>query len=218
KRVTSPFQQQWMQLNSSRADRHKEYLQRAEFSDLKVFDIVLATIPDGSQLQLGNSSVVRYAQLFDLNTTLKVFCNRGTSGIDGSTSTAIGASLPVNEQTIFITGDISFFYDSNALWNEHIRNDFRIILINNSGGGIFRIIPGPLSTNSRDYFESPHDLNAEHLCTMFGFDYRRAANEDELHEQLRDFYEVAEHPRLLEIQTPREENDRILKAYFEYLR
>lgn len=69
---------------------------------------MLPSIPNNSQLQLGNSSVIRYSQLFNINKTLRVFCNRGTSGIDGSTSTAIGAAFSVKENTVFITGDVSF--------------------------------------------------------------------------------------------------------------
>lgn len=97
-------------------------------------------------LQLSNSSTIRYAQLFPQKESITVFCNRGTSGIDGSTSTAIGASMVVNRPTVFVTGDLSFFYDSNALWNRYTPSDFRIIIINNAGGGIFRILPGPKNT------------------------------------------------------------------------
>lgn len=217
KKVTSSYQQEWLQLKNSRIEKHDKYFSEIEFSDLKVFNIILSSLRNNVQLQLGNSSVVRYAQLFDLKKTLKVFCNRGTSGIDGSTSTAIGASLPNEEQTVFITGDIGFFYDSNALWNDYIKSDFRIILINNSGGGIFRFIPGPKSTNVLDYFESPHHLNAEFLCKMFHVDYRFASDEKQLNEQLKDFYKKGDRPILLEIQTPREQNDTILKEYFKFL-
>ena len=183
-----------------------------------MFNVVLNSIPDNRQLQLANSSVVRYSQLFKINSSLKVFCNRGTSGIDGSTATAIGASLVDKEPTVLITGDISFFYDSNALWNAHIRKDFRIILINNSGGGIFRFIEGPQSTQALDYFETPHELNASHLCTMFGFEYRLAVNVPDLKSELEDFYELSDKPIVLEIKTPRKVNDRILKDYFNDLK
>jgi len=156
--------------------------------------------------------------LFDVNKTLRVFCNRGTSGIDGSTSTAIGAAFSVKENTVFITGDISFFYDSNALWNNYIPSNFRIIIINNGGGGIFRFIPGPKESNALDYFETPHNLTAEHLCKMHNFEYFIVNNEAELDEQLSNFYEESKLPKLLEIFTPREENDQILKAYFNNLK
>ena len=76
-----------------------------------------------------------------MNSTITVFCNRGTSGIDGSTSTALGAAYATQKPTTLVTGDLSFFYDSNALWNNYIQKDVRIIIINNSGGWIFKIIP-----------------------------------------------------------------------------
>ena len=207
-----------MQKKAIRLKRHQEFIETSKFSDLKVFSKLLASIPDNSQLQLGNSSVIRYSQLFDINKTLQVFCNRGTSGIDGSTSTAIGASYAVKGNTVFITGDISFFYDSNALWNNYIPTNFRIILINNNGGGIFRFIPGPKESNALDYFETPHNLTAEHLCKMHSFEYLTATCETDLNLKISKFFEKSDCPKLLEIFTPREENDKVLKAYFNNLK
>ena len=166
---------------------------------------------------MSNSSIVRYSQLFDLNKTIKVFCNRGTSGIDGSTSTAIGAAYTQTQQTVFITGDISFFYDSNALWNKYIKNNFRVIVINNSGGGIFRFIPGPKSSGALDYFETSHNLNASHLCKMFDFDYVSAKSVNDLKDVLNTFYQEQNKPKLLEVFTPNLLNDKVLKEYFKYL-
>jgi len=183
-----------------------------------VFETVLDSIPNHTELQLGNSSIIRYSQLFDVNFGSKVFCNRGTSGIDGSTSTAIGASVVCEDQTVFITGDISFFYDSNALWNSNIKNDFRIILINNNGGGIFKFIPGPQKTNALDYFETPHNLTAKHLCKMFGFEYQQVSDLESVHKSLEDFYSESKQPILLEICTPSSKNDVILKQYFASLK
>jgi 2-succinyl-5-enolpyruvyl-6-hydroxy-3-cyclohexene-1-carboxylate synthase len=155
--------------------------------------------------------------LFDVNPSLKVFCNRGTSGIDGSTSTAIGAAMVVKDQVVFVTGDVSFFYDSNALWNTYIPKSFRIILINNNGGGIFKFIPGPSKSGALDYFETPHGLTAEHLCKMYGFDYSTASGEETLTNALADFY-TGNQPRLLEVFTPSDINDTILKDYFNNLK
>lgn len=214
----SNYQQNWLQIKRSRAEKHQQYLSTCNYSDLKAFESVLESIPDNSHLQLGNSSIIRYSQLFDINKTLTIFCNRGTSGIDGSTSTAIGAALVSDKQTVFITGDISFFYDSNALWNKNIKKDFRIILINNDGGGIFKFIEGPQKTNALNYFETPHGLTAEHLCKMFGFDYQIASNLDEVGNSLDAFYLESNNPKLLEIRTPSSENDVILKQYFESLK
>ncbi len=214
----SNYQEFWMQKKAFRLKKHYEFIDNCSFSDLKVFQILLESIPNDSQLQLGNSSVIRYSQLFDINNTLRVFCNRGTSGIDGCTSTAIGAAHAVIENTVFITGDISFFYDSNALWNNYIPANFRIIIVNNGGGGIFRFIPGPKQSNALDYFETPHNFSAEHLCKMYNFEYYTAKSKEELNEQLFSFYKKSKYPKLLEIFTPREENDQILKAYFNNLK
>lgn len=214
----SNYQHFWLHKKNFRLQKHQEFMKTCAFSDLKVFDTILATVPNHTQLQLGNSSVIRYTQLFDSNKTWRIFCNRGTSGIDGSTSTAIGAAYAVKENTLFISGDISFVYDSNALWNNYIPNNFRIIVINNGGGGIFRFIPGPQQSGALDYFETPHQLTAEHLCNMYHFEYNTANDEAALQKQLSNFYEDSSLPKLLEIFTPRLENDQILKAYFNNLK
>ena len=214
----SGYQQKWLLEKKNRAVKHQSYLNTVPFSDLKAFELVLESIPDHSQLQLANSSIVRYAQLFNLNDSISVFCNRGTSGIDGSTSTAIGASLIKENQTVFITGDLSFFYDSNALWNHYIPNNFRIILINNSGGGIFRFIPGPKSTNALDYFETPHQLTALELSKMYQLDYKSVKSISELSIELTDFYEASCQPKILEVFTDKEINEKVLKEYFNFLK
>ena len=214
----SIYQKKWLTVKTYRENAHTNYLKNCIFSDLKVFDIFIKNLPNNILLQSANSSVIRYLQLFDIKKEVQTFCNRGTSGIDGSTSTAIGASLATNKQTIFITGDISFFYDSNALWNNYIKSDFRVVLINNSGGAIFRIIPGPKSSNSAEYFETTHNLSAWNLCDMFGFEYASAESEIELKQALKGFYDKSKKPRLLEIFTPKDVNDSILKKYFNYLK
>jgi len=216
--VQSEYQQKWLLEKEKRTIKHQVYMDQVPFSDLKVFEHVLGSIPDNLQLQLANSSIIRYAQLFDVNDTLTVFCNRGTSGIDGSTSTAIGAAVVEKKQTLFITGDLSFFYDSNALWNAYIPSDFRIIIINNSGGGIFRFIPGPKSTNALDYFETPHQLTAAHLCKMHQLTYSFASNIVELKDRISDFYGDSERPKVLEVFTDKEVNEKVLKEYFNFLK
>jgi len=214
--TNSNYQNYWQSVKQIRSKKHQRYLQNIPFSDLKVFDIILKSIPNHNMLQLGNSSAIRYAQLFDLNNTLKVFCNRGTSGIDGSTSTAIGAALVIDAQTTFITGDLSFFYDSNALWSNYIPNNFRIIVINNEGGGIFRILPGDKDTDNFDtYFETKHQLTAKQLCKMYQFTYFSASNEEDLKTVISSFYSKEKNPKLLEIFTPRTVNDEVLLNYFK---
>jgi 2-succinyl-5-enolpyruvyl-6-hydroxy-3-cyclohexene-1-carboxylate synthase len=214
----SNYQPKWLAVRDNRRQKHAEYLASIEHSDLKVFEQVLDSIPKESQLQFSNSAIIRYGQMFTIDTTLEVFCNRGTSGIDGSTSTAIGAAFACNKQTVFITGDLSFFYDSNGLWNKNIPTNFRIILVNNSGGGIFKIIPGPKTTNATQYFETPHCLTAEHLCKMHNFEYQKAFSTKSVQEELENFYKESNQPKILEIFTPSLENDKILKEYFKYIK
>jgi len=214
----STYESKWANYKNITREKHNQFIKTAPFSDLKVFEKILEVIPNFSEIQFSNSSIIRYSQLFPIHKTVTVFCNRGTSGIDGSTSTAIGAAFATQKPTTFITGDLSFFYDSNALWNSYIPKDFRIIMINNSGGGIFKIIPGPKTTNVLKYFEAPHCLTAEHLCKMFGFEYGIAHNLETLETRLGSFYEDSDQPKLLEIFTPSDQNDLVLKAYINSLK
>jgi len=215
----SNYQNYWQAVMKLRREKHEQYLDQIPFSDFTVFDVLLKSIPNNIVLQVGNSSAIRYLQLFDVNKTIKVFCNRGTSGIDGSTSTAIGSSIITKEQTVFITGDLSFIYDSNALWNNYIPKNFRIVVVNNQGGGIFRILPGHKNTNNFDkYFETKHELTAKQLCEMYKLDYQKAENEEELKVQLSNFYTDSNQPKLLEVFTPRTLNDNTLLNYFQFIK
>ena len=217
KPVESQYQATWLKRKNGKNKRHRQYLEKVAYSDFQVFYTVFRSLPDGIRLQLSNSSVIRYAQLFDLGKGLEVYCNRGTSGIDGSTSTAVGAATVFPGQTVFVTGDLSFFYDSNAFWNAYVPHNFRVIVVNNSGGGIFRILPGPKDSGALDYFETPHELNASHLCAMHGFDYQSATDLESLEIALEGFFNSTSGPRLLEIFTPSEVNDRVLMDYFKFI-
>lgn len=204
---------------NDRVAKHKEYTAKIPFSDFKVFDFICQNLPKNTQLQVSNSSAIRYLQLFDLDKSIQVFCNRGTSGIDGSTSTAIGAASATDLPTILITGDISFLYDSNALWNNYIPKNFKIILLNNSGGGIFRILPGHQETETfNTYFETSHHLNASHLAKMYGLDYFEANDETSLQQQYSAFLNQNEKPSILEVFTPEKENNWILLEFFRQLK
>lgn len=217
--VESNYRDQWLAVKKYRQEKHSHYLSSIPFSDLKAFEWFLTHIPKNTQLQISNSAAIRYAQLFQLDASLTVFCNRGTSGIDGSTSTAIGAALASKQAVTLLTGDLSFFYDSNALWNTYIPTSFRIIVVNNSGGGIFRILPGNKNTENFDrYFETTHNLTAKQLCDMFGFEYHQASNESELENIWDNFYTEGDTPKLLEVFTDRLQNDDILINYFKALK
>jgi len=196
-----------------------EYLSKIGFSDFKVFEKVIESLPKNSLFQISNSSAIRYAQLIDIDETIEVFCNRGTSGIDGSTSTAIGAAVGNGKQTVLVTGDIGFLYDSNALWNSYIPKNFKIILVNNGGGGIFRILPGHQEKPVfNTYFETSHNLTAEHLAKMYGMNYFTSNDIESLEVGINSLYASNNVPSILEIFTPTLENDQILKNYFKQLK
>jgi len=214
----SSYKAQMQNIQLYRAQKHKEYVNQIPFSDFKVFDILSQNIKGDVNLQISNSSAIRYLQLVDVEPSVSVFCNRGTSGIDGSTTTAIGAAVASDKPTILVSGDISFFYDSNALWNNYIPANFKVILINNGGGGIFRILPGHKETLTfNKYFETSHQLTAKPLAEMFGFQYQKAGNEEEFEEALDKMFQENNKPQIIEVFTPEKENDIILKDYFKKL-
>ena len=218
KMVLSDYFDKGQAVKLTRRFKHQQYLDKIPFSDLKVFEIVLQKLPKESMLQLSNSSPVRYAQLFPIDPSIVVYSNRGTSGIDGSTSTAIGAALASDRPTTLITGDIGFLYDSNGLWNNYIPKNFKIILINNGGGGIFRILPGHQENKVfNTFFETSHCLTAEHLAKMYDFEYSIASDEASLTTSLNALYSQNEKPCILEVFTPTLQNDKILLQYFKEL-
>ncbi len=217
-RVESDYCQQWLTYRQERNRRHEAYMRDIPFCDLKAFYRILHKMTKPQVLHVSNSSVVRYANLFRLDQGVEVYCNRGTSGIDGSVSTTIGSALKADLPTTLITGDLSFFYDSNALWNTYIPDNFKIIILNNGGGGIFRILPGQKQEAFfHTFFETRHNLTAEHLSAMYGFTYRKASDETELQTVLENFFSLSG-PQVLEIFTPTELNDEILLNYFKFIR
>ncbi len=222
KQVSSPYQHNWLASKNKRTTLHHKYISTVPYSDFKVYSEIFKYLPNNTQIQVANSAAIRYAQLFDIPSAVQVFCNRGTSGIDGSVSTAVGAAYASQLPTVLITGDLSFFYDSNGLWNNYISSNFKIILINNSGGGIFRILPGAKDTQHfNQFFETRHQLTAQHLCKMYDFEYLSVNDETTLKERLNHFFSEinssSEKPKILEVFTPSEVNDIVLSDYFKFI-
>jgi 2-succinyl-5-enolpyruvyl-6-hydroxy-3-cyclohexene-1-carboxylate synthase len=216
--IESKYQFDFQTIWQVRLAKHDNYISQIPYSDFKVFDFLSQNLPEHIQLQVSNSSPIRYIQLVNINKTIEVFCNRGTSGIDGSTSTSIGAAVANEKPTILITGDISFLYDSNALWNNYIPKNFKIILINNNGGGIFRILPGHQETETfNTFFETSHHLTAEHLAKMYRLNYVSVQDENELQSVWNAFISEEKTPTILEIFTPEKLNNSILLDYFKHL-
>ena len=214
----SKYFDKWNQLDNSKLDLHNRFMKVINFSDLKVFEILTKRIPKKYNIQVANSTPIRYFQLFDLKNNNMMLANRGTSGIDGSTSTAIGSSLQNDSPVLLVTGDLSFFYDVNALWNKHIPKNFRIIIVNNSGGGIFKILPGFKENNLfSEFIETQHNLSARLIAKMFNFSYTRVSTKFGLNLNLRTFFKNSKKPKILEIKTSSMKSTKILKDYFRYL-
>ncbi len=209
----------WLQRKNTLNQRKEAYLQQIPYSDLKVFEFLLAKLPENTNLHLGNSTPVRYSQLFGSDQKFKYFSNRGVSGIDGQVSTAAGNACTNEDMHVLITGDLGFLYDSNGLMNQYLKPNLKIVVINNAGGGIFRFIDGPAqSGHMEEFFEAKHNWKAEKIAEAFGLNYYKAENMDLLQVAFNDFINDQKVPALLEIFTPPEINGKVLKGYFAYLK
>lgn len=215
------YSQIWREANNTSSELHKKYLFNIPFSDLKVYQEIFANLPSDTDLHLGNSTPVRYAQLFNHSKSIRFFSNRGTSGIDGCTSTAAGFAYKSDRLSVVITGDIGFLYDSNSIWNQNLSSNLRIIVINNNGGNIFRIIDGPGSYKELEpYIETKHNWHVSGIVSNFGLPYYKAINLEELRDQLPIFL-AGQHnnkPAVMEVFTDNVISAQVLKDYFKFLR
>jgi len=186
------------------------------FNEFFVVKNVLDAIPVGAQLHLANSMSVRYANYIgiDAKQGIEVFANRGTSGIDGCVSTAVGQALTTDKLVFLLVGDVAFFYDRNGLWNQYLPNNLRIILLNNHGGGIFRVIEGPnQQPELADYFETVQPMNAKNTASDAGLDYFFVKNQKELLENMAEFLNNCGKSKLLEVETDSVQNALIFKNF-----
>lgn len=190
------------------------------YSEMGAIGTLLRRLPKGSVLHLANSSAVRYAQLYSLSSTVEVHCNRGTSGIEGSLSTAVGYAACTDRLNFVVIGDLSFFYDMNALWNNHISTNLRILLLNNGGGEIFYALPGLDMTNgSYRFITATHTTSAKGWAEERGFLYLPVADEGGLNDAMTRFCaSEAERPMLMEVFTDGQKDIRLLKEYYHQLK
>ena len=167
---------------------------------------------------MGNSSSVRYIQLFSNMSTITYNSNRGVSGIDGSSSTAVGAANVTSKNTLLVTGDLSFIYDQNSLWNDELPSNLKIVVINNQGGGIFNIIPGPKTTPyAKKHFETAHELSLEKIAATYKINYQFANNENDAIKSLDNIMN-SNHMEILELFTGKSKNEEILNDYFSAIK
>tara|TARA_R110002096_G_scaffold132768_3_gene283279 strand:+ start:42582 stop:44267 length:1686 start_codon:yes stop_codon:yes gene_type:complete len=208
----------WLNLDKIKSRKHQEFMAQSSYSDLQVVGELLHHLPKNSVLHTANSASVRYTQLFDQDPSIEHFANRGTSGIDGCSSTSLGFASMTDKIVTLLSGDIAFMYDSNAFWNNELKGNLRLLVINNNGGNIFRIIKGPKKDGNFEKFqETNHLQSAESIALRYSLSYQKAHDLIELKKELKTFYEPSERPKVLEVFTPRIESPEILQDYFRFL-
>ena len=197
---------------------HEDFVNNKALSDMSVTVELLKQTPAGTVLHLANSTSVRWTQLFPARNDLTYICNRGTSGIDGSMSTAVGYAFSSQQPTVFLTGDLSFIYDSNALWNNYIGNNLKIIVMNNNGGNIFRFIGDKeLMEKSLDFFTTPHQVKIKSLVEAYGLNYSACDKTENLKTSIEDLLK-SDKATVLEVFTDSDLNTQNYKGYFKNIK
>ncbi len=213
--ASSDYLKLWKSKENRVNQLRDEFVAKAEFSDLKAFELIGKNIPENSVVHLGNSSPVRYALIHSRVKQAEYYSNRGTAGIDGCVSTAVGFASESDKINTVIVGDLSFFYDSNALWNKYIGENLRIIVIHNGGGNIFSMIKGPGETPAfQEHFFTQNAHKAEGLAKAFSLEYFSASNESELTRALQEFYLPGQKAAVLEVFTDAEVNVSVFRELF----
>jgi 2-succinyl-5-enolpyruvyl-6-hydroxy-3-cyclohexene-1-carboxylate synthase len=215
----SAYREGWHKADRKAKRKLSQFLgQETRWSEFKIVEKIVENLPDNCVLHLANSMPVRYVNLLGLFQSAAVFANRGTSGIDGCTSTAVGSALMTDKLVFLLTGDISFFYDRNALWHPYLPSNLRIVLFNNGGGNIFRLIDGPAAQPELEqYFETRHQTTARNTTEDAGLDYLVIDHKtyDPMHFQIlwEDFVQFSGKPKLLEVFTDAVTNGLVFEDY-----
>ena len=200
------------------ATLHDTFVNHKPLSDMTVTVELLKQTPAGTTLHLANSTSVRWTQLFQAREDLTYICNRGTSGIDGSLSTATGYAFASKQPTVFLTGDLSFIYDSNGLWNNYIGDNLKIIVMNNNGGNIFRFIGDKeLMEKSLDFFTTPHHVKIKPLVEAYGLNYMICNETESLKISIENLLK-SDKATVLEVFTDSDLNTENYKGYFKNIR
>ena len=209
------FHDRWQSFLDAYAAHADAYApEYSQMATVKYFEEQLADLDIDICVHYANSSAVRLACIYAQH---YIWCNRGVNGIEGSLSTAAGFSLATHDMTVCVIGDLSFFYDQNALWNSNLRGNLRIILLNNRGGGIFRQLPGLSdSPAADDLVMASHENTAQGICTQNDIGYLSAKNMDEMQIGIVTLLtRESERPMLLEVFTDSNDDVKALEKYFK---
>ena len=210
-----PFVQMWEAL-LAKVRAHAENYQPAysEMAAVKYFEEKLS---NSHHVHYANSSAIRLANIFARH---RVWCNRGVNGIEGSLSTAAGFSVVTAEKVFCVIGDLSFFYDQNALWNQNLRGNLRILLLNNGKGGIFNMLKGLEQSPARDKFvAAAHHTTAEGICIQNNVTYLKATNMEQMQQGIDTLLIIESHrPVLLEVFSDSQTDEQVFREYYCSLR
>jgi len=206
--ISRNFVQNWKVEDDKVRRKFPEALKTVDFCEFQAFAEVLNLIPENADIHLANSMPVRFANFIQqLKPDTEMFCNRGTSGIDGTNGTAVGHALVSDKPTWLLTGDLSFFYDRNAFFHHYPMGNLKIVVFNNAGGGIFRLIPGPANLPELEqHFETRHNHSAKFTAMEYNFDYFVAKDLAAVQKGMKGMVKDEKTPKLLEIFTKPEAN------------
>ena len=213
-----PFVLMWEQLLKHVREHAETYAPSySQMAAVKAFESLFTLHSSLFTLHYANSTAIRLANIYARH---PVWCNRGVNGIEGSLSTAAGFSVVSEERVYCVIGDLSFFYDQNALWNQNLRGNLRILLLNNGKGGIFHMLPGLEQSPARDRFVAAgHHTSAEGICRQNNVTYLKAANMEEMQQGIDTLFNIeSDRPVLLEVFTDPAEDARVLKDYYQTLK
>lgn len=211
------YYDRWMNIDQRATEAVADFFSARNEGEFQFMYDVMTEVPDHAVLHLSNSMTVRYANLIGLSNKKKgiqVFANRGTSGIDGCTSTAVGHALSSDSLHVLVTGDMAFFYDRNAFWHNYEIPNLRIVVLNNHGGAIFGMIDGPQGLpESDEYFVTRQARTAEALASEYGFGYTKLSSTSEARGKLESFLRPGGTTRILEFETTAREAQ---KVFFDF--
>ena len=216
---TETFVERWNRL-LQRACAHADAYEPAysQMAAVKWFErrIGEKKISKKASFHYANSAAIRLANIYACH---YVYCNRGVNGIDGSLSTAAGFSLVKDDTVYCVIGDLSFFYDQNALWNQNLKGNFRVLLLNNGKGGIFNMLPGLEQSPVRDSFvAASHQTSAEGICQQNHVVYLRADDMEQMQKGIETLLSLeSDRPVLLEVFTNASEDESAYRLYFKQL-
>ncbi|WP_308773440.1 2-succinyl-5-enolpyruvyl-6-hydroxy-3-cyclohexene-1-carboxylic-acid synthase [uncultured Bacteroides sp.] len=200
------YYKEWKDVENATFEEHS-LIHHFEYSAVSAIQALISNMQDNALFHISNSNNIRIANNFDIPKTVDIYCNRGTCGIDGSTSSYIAQSYASNVPSYMIVGDLSFFYDMNSIWNRYI-GKARIMLINNSCGALFHSAYYDPFKGVRDVdvnVAAAHHATAKGWTESQGFQYLSVRSQTELEQAIKIFTDPnAKTPLFMEVFTDTE--------------